>query len=237
MLGKRRWLSLTLVAAVVTTGLGISASAEPATESQFVAEINASRKANGLAPLAVNSKLASYADTHTARMMAEGEIFHSTGSQLASAGSPGWTKLGENVGRGGTPYSLHHDAFMKSPTHRANILDADFNYVGVGTAFDSDDVMYVTVIFMALPGTTTTTAAPPPTTTTTAAKSTTTTAPKSTPTTAQKTTTTASQSTTTTSTTTLPPTTTTTLDVGPDHPVTPGESCLTATRFWWMCHD
>ena len=215
---------------MVTTGLGISASAEPATESQFVAEINASRKANGLAPLAVNSKLASYADTHTARMMAEGEIFHSTGSQLASAGSPGWTKLGENVGRGGTPYSLHHDAFMKSPTHRANILDPDFNYVGVGTAFDSEDVMYVTVIFMALPGSTTTTTAPPATTTTTA--------PKSTTTTAQKTTTTAPKATTTTSTTTtLPPTTTTTLDVGPDHPVTPGESCLTATRFWWMCHD
>jgi hypothetical protein len=25
--------------------------------------------------------------------------------------------------------------------------------------------------------------------------------------------------------------------VGPDKPVTPGESCLAATRFWWMCHD
>ncbi|MDX1467820.1 MAG: CAP domain-containing protein [Acidimicrobiia bacterium] len=228
MLGKRRWLSLTLVAAVATTGLGVSVSAEPATESQFVAEINGSRAANGLPPLAVDGKLASYADTHTARMIAEGEIFHSTGSQLASAGSPGWTKLGENVGRGGTPSSLHHDAFMKSPTHRANILDPDFNYVGVGTAFDNDDVMYVTVVFMALPGSTTTTTSPPATTTT---------SPPATTTTAQKTTTTAPKATTSTTTATLPPTTTTTLDVGPDHPVTPGESCLTATRFWWMCHD
>jgi hypothetical protein len=25
--------------------------------------------------------------------------------------------------------------------------------------------------------------------------------------------------------------------VGPDKPVTPGESCYTATRLWWMCHD
>jgi hypothetical protein len=27
------------------------------------------------------------------------------------------------------------------------------------------------------------------------------------------------------------------LIVGPDKPVTPGESCFTATRLWWMCHD
>jgi hypothetical protein len=25
--------------------------------------------------------------------------------------------------------------------------------------------------------------------------------------------------------------------VGPDKPVTPGESCFAATRLWWMCHD
>jgi hypothetical protein len=25
--------------------------------------------------------------------------------------------------------------------------------------------------------------------------------------------------------------------VGPDKPVTPGESCFAATRWWWMCHD
>lgn len=38
-------------------------------------------------------------------------------------------------------------------------------------------------------------------------------------------------------TTTLPPTTTTSLDVGPDKAVTPGISCLEATRFWQLCHD
>jgi hypothetical protein len=27
------------------------------------------------------------------------------------------------------------------------------------------------------------------------------------------------------------------LIVGPDKPVTPGESCHTATRLWWLCHD
>lgn len=224
MLGKRRWLSLLLVASLATVGLGMSASAEPTTEAQFVALINSSRSANGLAPLDVDSKLRSYARSHTEKMIDAGHIYHSTGEQLASAGTAGWTRLGENVGAGGTPSSLH-DAFMNSPGHRDNILGADYNYVGVGTGFDSDDNLYVTVIFMALPGGsgTTSTTAPPSTTTTTVKKSPPTTKPQPKPTS--------------TTTTTAPTTTTTTLDVGPDHHVTPGESCLTATRFWWMCHD
>ena len=154
------------------------------------------------------------------------KIYHSTGDELKAAAGAGWSKLGENVGRGGTVDSLHK-AFMASPGHKANIL-GDYNYAGIGTA-SSDGVLYVTVVFMKKGGgPTTTTTAPATTTTTTTTKSTTTTTSKSTTTTTPKSTTT---------TTTIPPTTTTTLIVGPDKPVTPGESCLAATRFWWMCHD
>ena len=222
MLGKRRWLSLTLVVSLATAGLGVSASADTTTEAEFVALINASRSANGLAPLAVDGKLRSYARTHTQRMIEAGKIYHSSGDQLASAGTDGWTKLGENVGAGGVPSGLHQ-AFMGSPSHRANILGSDYNYVGVGTDYDANNNMYVTVIFMALSNSTTTTTAPPATTTTTN--------PGSPPTTTGDPTTT---------TTTMPATTTTTttlLEVGPDQPVTPGESCSTASRHGWMCHD
>ncbi|MCZ6630362.1 MAG: hypothetical protein O7D28_03330, partial [Actinobacteria bacterium] len=128
---------------------------------------------------------------------------------------------------GGTVDSLHK-AFMASAGHKANIL-GDYNYAGIGTA-SSDGVLYVTVVFMKKGGGSTTTTTAPAATTTTKTKSTTTTETKSTTTTKPKTTTT--------TTTTIPPTTTTTtLIVGPDKPVTPGESCLVATRFWWMCHD
>jgi hypothetical protein len=27
------------------------------------------------------------------------------------------------------------------------------------------------------------------------------------------------------------------MDVPPDKPVTPGKSCVQATRFWQLCHD
>ncbi|MEA1902579.1 MAG: CAP domain-containing protein [Actinomycetota bacterium] len=235
MLGNRKWLSILAVASLAIVGLGLSASADSASEAGFLAEINASRAANGLGSLTVDSGLRSHARNHTADMMDADEIFHSTSAELSAAGGSGWTKIGENVGRGGNVSSLH-DAFMASSGHRANVL-GDYNYVGIGTG-TKDGVLYVTVVFMKKGETTppTTTTQPPATTTTKApAPSPTTTAAKTTTTSKAKTTTTSKATTTTT--TTIAPTTTTTLIVGPDKPVTPGESCFDATRFWWTCHD
>ncbi|MCH8970700.1 MAG: CAP domain-containing protein [Acidobacteria bacterium] len=204
---------------MATVTLGLSAVADSASEAGFLAKINASRAANGLAALSVDGGLRSHARNHTQDMIDAGEIYHSSGDELKAAAGSGWSKLGENVGRGGTVDSLHK-AFMASAGHKANIL-GDYNYAGIGTA-SSDGVLYVTVVFMKKGGGSTTTTTAPAATTTTKAESTNTTKPK----------------TTTTTTTTIPPTTTTTtLIVGPDKPVTPGESCLVATRFWWMCHD
>lgn len=226
MLGSKRWISIAIVASIATIGLGLAAGADSATEADFLAHINAERTSRGLNTLTVDSGLRSHARKHTQDMMDANKIYHSTSAELKAAAGSGWTKLGENVGRGGSVSSLHQ-AFMDSPGHRANIL-GEYNYVGIGTG-TKDGVLYVTVVFMQKGSTetTTTTTAPPETTTTTKAATTTTkAASKSTTTTAAPTTT-----------TTIPPTTTTTLIVGPDKPVTPGESCLEATRFWWMCHD
>lgn len=219
MLGKRKWLPIVLLASLATVSLGLSAVADSASEAGFLAKINASRAANGLAALSVDGGLRNHARNHTQDMIDAGEIYHSSSDELKAAAGSGWSKLGENVGRGGTVESLHK-AFMNSAGHKANIL-GDYNYAGIGTA-SSDGVLYVTVVFMKKGGGSTTTTTAPAATTTTKAESTNTTKPK----------------TTTTTTTTIPPTTTTTtLIVGPDKPVTPGESCLVATRFWWMCHD
>ncbi|TDI56070.1 MAG: CAP domain-containing protein [Acidobacteria bacterium] len=219
MLGKRKWLPIVLLASLATVSLGLSAVADSASEAGFLAKINASRAANGLAALSVDGGLRNHARNHTQDMIDADEIYHSSSDELKAAAGSGWSKLGENVGRGGTVDSLHK-AFMDSAGHKANIL-GDYNYAGIGTA-SSDGVLYVTVVFMKKGGGSTTTTTAPAATTTTKAESTNTTKPK----------------TTTTTTTTIPPTTTTTtLIVGPDKPVTPGESCLVATRFWWMCHD
>ncbi len=144
---------------MASTGVATAALAGSADESRFVALINASRSAAGLGPLTVEADLVAYARRHTAAMIAEGDIFHSSQGELGAATS-GWTLLGENVGMGPNPDILHQ-AFMASPSHRANILGT-FNYVGVGTDLAEDGTMYVTVVFAQKP---VPASAPPPSTT------------------------------------------------------------------------
>jgi hypothetical protein len=217
MTGTKRWLSLLLAVALATVGLGIAAGADSGTESEFISKINSSRASAGLAPLAANGNLTSYAREHTQFMMngncAPDEICHSSSSQLGAAGGSGWDKMGENVGKGQSPSSLHK-AFMNSSGHKANIL-GDYNYVGVGTG-SKDGYLYVTVIFMKKGST------PPATTTTSTAADSPGTTAGSSPTT---------------TTTTIAPTTTTTMIVGPDKAVVPGQACVEAGRFGQLCHN
>ena len=218
MLGKNKWLSTILVVAFATIGISASAAADSGSEQGFLSAINSTRSSAGLGSLTMDGGLQSHARRHTADMIAAGEIFHSSSAELQAAAGSGWSKLGENVGRGGTVDSLH-SAFMASSGHKKNIL-GDYNYVGIGTD-SKDGVLYVTVVFMKKGGGSSAPA--------------TTTAPKGTGGTQAPAKTTTTQATTTT--TTIPPTTTTTLIVGPDKPVTPGVSCYTATRDGWICKD
>lgn len=239
MLGRTRWLALTLVVVLTTVGVGLTAGAGSGDENSMLSAINSTRSSAGLGSLKMDGGLQAHARQHTADMIAAGDIYHSSSGELKSAAGSGWSKLGENVGRGGSVSSLHK-AFLDSASHKANIY-GDYNYVGIGAA-SSEGVLYVTVVFMKKGETTTTTTAPPATTTSTAASTAT---PTTTP--AKSGGSTAQQPVTkgpadaapaeTTTTTTIPPTTTTMLVVPPDKPVTPGESCYTVTRFWWMCHD
>lgn len=222
MVGKS--LSILLVVVLATIGLSASAGADSGSEQEFLSKINSERSSRGLGTLTVDGGLRSHARKHTAEMIAADDLYHSSSAELKAAAGSGWSAIAENVGRGGTVDSLHK-AFMDSSGHRANIL-GDFNYVGIGTDTASDGRLYVTVVFMKKDSTSSTT--------TTTEGSTDTTEGDTTPTPKPETTTTTAPTTTT---TTLPPTTTTTLIVGPDKPVTPGESCFIATRDGWMCHD
>lgn len=169
---------------------------------------NAERTARGLQPLQTRSDLVSYARNHSAWMIDTATFKHST--NLGSA-STGWTKLGENIGRGAGCAGLHK-AFMNSAGHRDNILDPAYTAIGVGGGVDADGRYWVTVVFGAYKNQTPpTTAAPAPTTTTTAPAPAPTTAPKPKPAP--------------TTTTTVPPTTTTT--AGFEVPEVPWEMIVT----------
>jgi hypothetical protein len=238
MQGKRRWFTLLVVASIALTGIGTAAVADSGTEGEFLAKINATRASAGLGQLQVDGGLRSHARVHTQDMMDANKIFHSGSGELGAAGGTGWDQIGENVGRGQSPTSLHN-AFMESPGHKKNIL-GDYNYVGIGTG-SKDGYLYVTVVFMKKSSTASPTTTQAPSPTTTEASSGETSPPATTTTTATAGTTAATNAPTTTvttiatTTTTLP--TTTTLVVPPDKAVTPGQSCIEANRYFQLCHD
>lgn len=131
-----------------------AASPSPEFESQFVSRINSLRASKGLSQLQVSGQLQGVARNWTERMVAAGQISHNP--NLGSEVSGNWTKLGENVGVGYDVDGLMQ-AFINSAAHYKNLVDPDWNYVGVGVTMGPDGRMYTTHNFMAMPS-----AAPPP---------------------------------------------------------------------------
>jgi uncharacterized protein YkwD len=113
-------------------------------ELSLIRSMNGARRARGMPRLRSDAQLAKVARKHTREMIDNGQPFH-TAPPTLSRRVTRWLSLGENVGRGQTAVTLHR-AFMGSPTHRANILNPRFRYVGVGTV-QHDGRLWVTVNF------------------------------------------------------------------------------------------
>ena len=120
-----------------------------AQEHAMVEDINATRRAEGLRPLAVDAELTELARGWSAHMDGYNRLFHhhDMGDHLTYR----WARVAENIGtfRYGSDIDAAveklHRAFVNSSGHRKNIL-GDHNAVGVGIFVD-DGVMWVTVDF------------------------------------------------------------------------------------------
>ena len=119
---------------LIGTGLAENRSASP--ERQLFDATNRERVAHGLPALQWNNALAVAARKHAIEMAQKGELSHqfpgepSLPSRVKQAGAH-FVWLSENVALGPNP-SLIHAEFVKSPRHRANILDTDMNVMGIG---------------------------------------------------------------------------------------------------------
>jgi hypothetical protein len=127
---------------VMATSQGASAS-DPAAETDFVGRINALRASQGAGTLQVHSVLTAKAQAWAAYMAATGCLCH---SNLTDGITVGWSKLGENVGRGPNVASLQ-SAFIGSPEHFKNMIDRSFQWVGIGVAYGQGQ-MWVAEVFM-----------------------------------------------------------------------------------------
>jgi hypothetical protein len=144
----RRLLQNLVVAFIATATLVLIAvpmahAAESGDEAGLVARTNAARGDAGRSGLRVAADLTDVARRQAARMAARGEQYHNP--NLAAEGG-NWQAIGENVGVS-TDIDTLHQAFMDSPSHRANILDPQYTEIGVGAVRTSDGRLWVSEVF------------------------------------------------------------------------------------------
>jgi uncharacterized protein YkwD len=118
-------------------------------EQQVFDLINVERINAGLPPLRANAKLITAAQIHGRDMASQGVMEHdlsgvaqpSLVSRAQFVGySYGW--LGENIASNFSDAASVVAAWMASPGHRANILNANLTEAGIGIGRDSNGVLY-----------------------------------------------------------------------------------------------
>ena len=125
-------------------------------EAEIVELLADSRAEAGLAELVRDPGLDAVARAWAVELAASGELEHNP--SYASEIPDGWSESGENVGwvdpatqtLDGLPVALH-EAWLDSPTHRANIEDPAYTAVGVGIAYDEANGFYIAQDFAAYP--------------------------------------------------------------------------------------
>jgi uncharacterized protein YkwD len=148
--GRRTVLALACVAAIVAVAAPAARSTSSRSgmsiaslEAGLLVQLNAVRAGHGLAALRSNAKLAAAADQHSREMAADGYFDHNSfdGTSFSTRiakwyplGSFHSWLVGENLlwSSPSVDPSGAVAMWMRSPGHRANILNARFREIGIG---------------------------------------------------------------------------------------------------------
>ncbi len=128
-----------LVALLVVCSAGCLAQQKTSNaERELFNAVNQERKTHGLPALSSDEALANAARKHAQRMAEQGTLSHQLPGEpslpaRAKAAGAHFSWLSENVDEGPSATAIHQ-SFMKSPQHRANILDGDMDSAGTGVA-------------------------------------------------------------------------------------------------------
>lgn len=121
-------------------------------ERQLVRLINEERTRHRLAPLSYSSLLARTAENHSRDMARNGFFSHNnpagqgTEERINRAGYR-WRAYGENIGCGQDAPEKIMAAWMKSSSHRENILSGAYTEIGVGFVTGGECRYYWTGLF------------------------------------------------------------------------------------------
>ena len=145
---KRR--SMGAILAMVLLAL-VAAGCMPADARTFLDRTNALRSSQGVRTLKEHDTLTRKAEAWAQHMAQTGTLAHSRISD--GLGGLNWKSAGENVAYS-SPTSntllTIHNMFVKSPPHKANLLNSKFTHMGVGVAKDSRGRVWVAEVFVQL---------------------------------------------------------------------------------------
>jgi uncharacterized protein YkwD len=153
----RRLAMLALVPAAMFGVVAVASPAQAAApttvtlQSDIVYWTNQHRVKHGCAKLRLDANVARAARNHSAWMARSGRFSHTGvgGSTfIARVKSAGYaTPLSENIAWGYRDGAAVVNAWMKSPGHRANILNCKAKAVGVGAVYSANGTPYYTQDF------------------------------------------------------------------------------------------
>jgi uncharacterized protein YkwD len=123
---------------ILSAASGLAQQQTSDAERQLFNAANQERKAHGLPPLKLDEALSIAARTHAQLMAKQGTLSHQLPGEpslpsRAKASGAHFSWLSENVDEGPNATAIQQ-SFMKSPQHRANILDSDMDSAGIGVA-------------------------------------------------------------------------------------------------------
>jgi uncharacterized protein YkwD len=121
-----------------------SASTDHRRRAHMLSLTNDDRAQHDKDALRLNAVLSRYASRHSRQMATKGYLLHTADLNSKLKGLD-WSIGGENVGVGSTLDGLE-SAFMRSTSHRRNILRTGFDHAAVGV-IRSNGSFWVTVIF------------------------------------------------------------------------------------------
>lgn len=122
-------------------------------EQEVIRLTNVERAKYGLSALTANWELSRVARYKSADMRDNNYFSHTSPVyggpfQMMSDFGIRYSAAGENIAKGYSTAQAVVDAWMNSPGHRANILNANFTHIGVGLATSSNGTKYWTQMFI-----------------------------------------------------------------------------------------
>jgi uncharacterized protein YkwD len=151
---KRKFFSSFVLVTVTIVACAVLTFSQTRDENEIFNLVNRERSRAHLGELSWDERLAKVARDYSRRMAREGFFDHydPNGKTVIDRADrvPGWKRIGENLFVcDDQPYytTVAIRGWMKSPTHRTNILDRTWTATGIGIATARDGSIFITQVF------------------------------------------------------------------------------------------